>query len=926
MPQTEQEIAINQRIQQLEQRKAELRNEVNRLANLSPSNPQERADIQTRLNRARNTLNEQVPRIDTQIGGYQSALSKANQGYTTESLLQYGAQSGLSVLDRAEARQQAEQNKTLKVSLRTVPAQMLPGVRTRDYITSNYGSPSQLIKVQNNPDILTTDNPPYQPIYPKDRDISPLGIIKEAGTGIKNFASNIYDNLYQSYQNEKVRSPSNPVVVVGGIVGSGISRGRQFLSSGEKKVNDFFDSNPNLPQDYKRDILKFNILSSNLDYDIKAFNEKYGNKTLSSREYIQAEQEQTQLSRRIQARDQQAAYLENKGSALQQQAEQSPFTIVGSAAKEFVKTPLYLGAFVLNPIKSTGETISGITSLPSNIVQRPASTLGNLAGSLLGFYVTGKIAGKVIGGSAVDEIAVSNALKSAEVEVKNIKGLTTESQVQNLKITPELKTELLSQIRRGSAVRLSEFELTSLNPEARALIEKTFPSDKTKIYSVEVVDSSGRIILKRNLLGIETQKGRIEYKDFQTGLSVGVYSEKTKTASFQGIQAEFNNRVPEAFIRRTAEVVKVEKPRFFNAITGEVYRTNVGQSFKTLGEPVKFNNPTFEDLSAIAKSEFKPIEYVSANLKELQRLSSGSINIKSTGKETIGIETSAAFGTIKAKGAGYKLPKFLEYEDRPNVSMKPFESTEFKIETPKRIDKVVKNIEKSSNNLLPKLSEYYGKGLYERTESIASRLPASDFSKDVLRLIEKQAVSIPTKSSNVIIPTSKVGVKERYKTFPETSFNLNNLRRNINSPDLDFINLTNINQNLKDNQVYLQGQGSKLNNKQLMKQLQELTQTSTPEFPSIPNINAPKIPPLFTLPSNQWSGNLAGLKKLQKKVFKKQPAYAASLAAAAVQVKPLKITKKQYEELQKAVYSGVEARPVIALDFGENISKRRVRF
>lgn len=71
-------------------------------------------------------------------------------------------------------------------------------------------------------------------------------------------------------------------------------------------------------------------------------------------------------------------------------------------------------------------------------------------------------------------------------------------------------------------------------------------------------------------------------------------------------------------------------------------------------------------------------------------------------------------------------------------------------------------------------------------------------------------------------------------------------------------------------------------------------------FTPFPNINLPY-----------------GYKKLKKNLgltkTKRKPSYAASLAAAAFQIKPFKVSKKQYEKLKKAVYSGIETRPILEI-------------
>lgn len=109
-----------------------------------------------------------------------------------------------------------------------------------------------------------------------------------------------------------------------------------------------------------------------------------------------------------------------------------------------------------------------------------------------------------------------------------------------------------------------------------------------------------------------------------------------------------------------------------------------------------------------------------------------------------------------------------------------------------------------------------------------------------------------------------------------------------------------------------------------LKQTQELaTQPTIPTYQTIKR-NIPEIP--ITEFGFGWPINLGkkesevAKKKKLKAIFKqpkRRPDYAASLAAAAFQIQPLEVTKKQLEELKKTEFSGFETRPVLKLKKGK---------
>lgn len=103
--------------------------------------------------------------------------------------------------------------------------------------------------------------------------------------------------------------------------------------------------------------------------------------------------------------------------------------------------------------------------------------------------------------------------------------------------------------------------------------------------------------------------------------------------------------------------------------------------------------------------------------------------------------------------------------------------------------------------------------------------------------------------------------------------------------------------------------------KQNQRQIKRLTYVTAFDVPIIPNITDIIKPPPLLFYRKEEDEIKKKLKKLSYKP-KRKPAYAASLIAAAVQAKPVKVTRKQYEALKRKTYTGAETLPVLeVVDF-----------
>lgn len=120
--------------------------------------------------------------------------------------------------------------------------------------------------------------------------------------------------------------------------------------------------------------------------------------------------------------------------------------------------------------------------------------------------------------------------------------------------------------------------------------------------------------------------------------------------------------------------------------------------------------------------------------------------------------------------------------------------------------------------------------------------------------------------------------------------------------------------------------------KQIQQQINRLTKIQPQRF-EMPRTPRQPISPVFDIPffgggSGQGGGLDKQLKKLMEKRRPIKSGYTASLAAAAFQAKPIKVTQKEYKRLSESIFSGAETRPLLEIVSDKQLAKeiRKVKF
>ena len=672
----------------------------------------------------------------------------------------------------------------------------------------------------------------------------------------------------------------------------------------------------------------FNEESRELDKDIQDYNKKYGDKTLPRKEHDIATAEGEKLSARIERRKVVAENLERRGIELEEKAKKTtPETLSRAAALGVVSAVTTIPKFVVSPVETTKEFVGGLQELPEQIAEAPGPTIAGVVGSLATFYVGGRIVGRVIKGKPVDPVKLNTAIKGAEVKIKSTKGVTTETQLKTYKIPGEQRAELVGEINLGRSVRVTEYDITHINPASRKIINQAFPN--RKITSIEVVDASGNIISRKTLVGVEIRKGVIEYKDYTTGQGAGIYDPKARVAEVETTYIRGKPGKPAAEIFKEKEVIKITEPKYIRTPTGEIMRGVEAKAkvYKGARKVAMEQEPiTFESLQKVIEAEKfgkYPVRKVKVTeiqtLKEL-KIAEGYIPLKG-GDVVALLGKEKKFVVKKGVGKAERIPEPIEF--KYSKAMDPFDLG--KIDLGKKVD-LGKPID---------LGKKVDLGVVEKVKPVkldVAQLPAADLTPQIIKGIEAVGKDITKIKTEVAAPV-ELSTKELEAQIQKVWES-----QGVVSPQLEKLLKK---QREKEKQIMAQrvapvqtvipiqavapkiAQRPMLTEKQLQKLIQP-TQLIMPRI-QIPKLDIPKIPgPIIPIPFPFIPKKPKGLQKQYKELRKAQEpifGYAASLAAAAAQRRPFKVTRKQYKKLKKRIYLGTEARPVLEIVPEEEIKK-----
>lgn len=587
-----------------------------------------------------------------------------------------------------------------------------------------------------------------------------------------------------------------------------------------------------------------------------------------------------------------------------------------SAGTGIVKTAAAIGTTGL--ITYEGQKLATNVATGKAGAIEVAGFVAPLTGFIIGAGLYGKVAGA--GTRAATDIKLQTALDSTNVKISNIKGLTTESQIKALHLPESEEGRLLGELKAGRRITITDYKLDTLNPQQRAIIEKAYPN--LKLQSFEVTDNVGNTIRTKNLLKVENAQGNKIYKDFTAGSGEGVYNPETKTATIDTtyLRGQEGKLPSEVFKERT--VVKVEKnlktPTDIIRATQSKSLTFEGLKVRaTSGKPI-----TFKDLTEVAQSEnfgrFPSRKGTISEVSQLKEINIGQSDVLMNDEILFSLRGVGKTFEIKAgRGKIENIPKPIEF--KMSKAMKPFEEPvseiNFNAVEPKSIS--------TPQQLKSPIAEEFN----------LKNLPSTDFSKQIEQNLKSTAKKLnlkPPKQEVVNLGELWSGGsnKDLDKLIQDTNkkagvLDVTKLRKKLTGAVGGKIPVVKVKPATKPKQTPLVIQTPA----QVQKQLQKLQQVpmQTPRLipPSIivPRIEVPKIPiPKIPFPSFKQGAGIRKIKKQSKRAFKSPYGYAASLAAAAAQESPIKVTPAQFKRL--VAKEKFTALPVLEITDEKQIKKK----
>ncbi len=762
------------------------------------------------------------------------------------------------------------------------------GQRTRPFDPSGQGTPVTYTQAYSNKEIVT---------MAKNEQISDTAAINELGRRenekygkqynflIESAARNLQTNARQSLNNE-VQNQTNEIKNIKDQLQEKVNNGSISLTDAQKQLQNEIDLRNRILS------AKTNEVNSQIDQKLQGVAQNFvegQGKTLEARSniYLTKVSDKIKLSKTLTRLPLYVAAGAGTGLALTAVAATS--AVAGAVVNVAGVGMAGYTAF------QTGKYIG--TSYKQGTLT--ASTIGNVFIPLIAFGVGAKI-GSLVASPKVNEPVLRRAIERANVETKVERGISNEAQIRKLQISDRLKLDLQENyLNKGYSIKEISVKIKGANAMDSKIINKGIPNQNIKF--IEVTGSNGKIINRFAVGKISVGRGLVSYKEDVLSGGTGQINPKTGKGFMESYtETGKGNKLLSA--EKNLNVFETKSGQFNTPEGTFKILTSKGKTFKGGKVTSVKNKPiTFEDLQAVANSEYKRIHSSTSKNFEVQKLNRLNLNFKDGDLMNL----DKTYSIISGKGTAIKTPDPIPFDKTPSRVIKDFFSTQ---------DSNFLNLKnsKGSNNI--NLKSFGGSNINLQKIKIK---PFDLISSDNIATITKSSIQRAITSPNL---NFNLNVLSASTLAP--LINLKDLNKNLNKPVLNFsLDQNKFNNLLKNNQI----QYDKILSRQAvipkqniqLKQLQQFPALKNPPFQmNFPPITPTIIPkpttfpmlPIFPMPSG-----FKKLKKLKKKPFKFKSGYSASLISAAVQARPLKVSRKQFENLKKKTYSGFEVRPVLQI-------------
>lgn len=505
------------------------------------------------------------------------------------------------------------------------------------------------------------------------------------------------------------------------------------------------------------------------------------------------------------------------------------------------------------------------------------------------------------------QINLESAIGRSNVVTEG-KGIITETELAKLSIPEANKIELQGRIKAGNALRKIEVEIKPTSTSDAALINKELPY--RKIEFVQVTDSLGNVVesvavgkvevagksgkvYKQDVLaqstGSLTPEGVLETEtttliaESKKGKSVPKKAVFTREVSTGVMTKKGNLRVVQTStgVRLVNEVESRGKP-----LTEAQLRNLIDESMGEKGK--KISQTEFLEIQRRAKFDLDAVIRGSDALIKKQE--------KYIGK-SIGVSTQI-LEVPKAKGKYPKTPFSKTFPKEPTIDVKKIFS---------KSGEMLKQVGRNIKEVIPEFDIKRTKVNVETGTRAALEEGIKKVGKS--RQIPQLAPVLTQKQINEML-NQGMNRKQLEKI---------NLNQNI----FEDVNIdAKINQQMRNFQKQFENQRLKVN--QMLEQPQQLQQPNinVPNFP-VPNVPNIPVPPIFDYGGRDIDRTLKQFDKALKKSSKRSSAYTPSLPEIFFEGTPLEVTEKQFAELNKKVFTGLEVRPLLKLKKKKTSKKRK---
>lgn len=700
------------------------------------------------------------------------------------------------------------------------------------------------------------------------------------------------------------------------------SVGDKFTSAQTKTERQFQSRTEEEIKSFESQVNNYSSRVEDYNKQVSAFESRYSNKQLSDKQYIDATKERLNLNKQAAILTQQQEVL----SAREEQIKQKVQNYQSDLAKARKEAPLVERLSVsatrgVGDVISSGAFVVKFAGSPSKTQQELAETapqaikdFGSSAkldplgtGVQLGAgLVAGNFIAKIVSKSASitkNVVKASNTPTTLSVSVGEVKAVKVPGQPNLYRVSGEGVGEVKN--LNGEVLGKVTTKTDSVTISART------PEEATRTYTQGVASSFAQAgaDTSRIRLGINSIEGTAEF----TGSTVENIS-KAKGKGTYRIDTVLEGQTKPQF-KKVSPNIDVVSLRFEGQLPlGPKVKTQIGSKLKL---KQKVEPPTMAVMKSIEQA-----------VVDAPKVRTSLVDTKTLVSDTIGLEiTPLGFKRpkIKKQSAGFErdVIDFLKGDiddiKYPGIT---FEGTPT---SSKGFGKVNKVVQQSTQALDLDIKAIEQTGI-QATRAVTTKA-AKQLQKDIRKAQIKQAVFGKSKGSTKLAQAVRQEAKEIEKGINKPVSSTVQLFKGRQKELFDELNFESLGLNLSQ----IQSQTPKQSQRQ-RSALRTAQASASLGFAGvgIPNIPQPKgfgfIP--FKLGSDKPGSGGQEFKELKKITKKKQPAYAASLAAAAVQITPFKVTRKQYEKLKRRTYTGAEARPVLQIieDNLNNSVKQSVQF